>query len=128
MIVAGLGFRRGVQPAEVERALDHALRSLGPNAPLVGCLAVPARKAEEPAPSLVAKMRGIRLRLIPQDALEAAAAKAVSRSIHALQAMNVPSVAEAAALAGAGHRARLLVPKVVEGSVTCALAEGEGTA
>jgi cobalt-precorrin 5A hydrolase len=126
MIVAGLGFRRGVDPAEVERALDRALRALGPIATLVDCLAVPVRKAEEGAPSVVAQARGIQLLLIPQEALEAVAGQTVSQSEHALRVMNVPSVAEAAALAAAGHGARLLVPKVVEGSVTCALAEGDG--
>ena len=127
MIVAGLGFKRGVEPAEVERALDRALRTLGPMAGFLDCLAVPVRKAEESAPAAVARTRGIQLVLIPQEALEAVAAQTVSRSIHALKAMNVPSVAEAAALAAAGQGARLLVPKVVEGSVTCALAEGNGT-
>jgi cobalt-precorrin 5A hydrolase len=126
MIVAGLGFRRGVKPAEVERALDRALRILGPVSGLLDCLAVPVRKAGEAAPSVVARTRGLQLVVIPQEALEAAAAQTVSRSVHALRTMNVPSVAEAAALAGAGRGARLLVPKVVEGSVTCALAEGDG--
>jgi len=127
MIVAGLGFRQGVQAAEVELALDCALQSLGPAASALRCLAVPLRKAEEPAASFVARARGIELMLIPQAALEAAAARTVSRSVHALRAMNVPSVAEAAAIAAAGSRARLLVPRVVRGSVTCALAEGDGT-
>jgi cobalt-precorrin 5A hydrolase len=127
MVVAGLGFKRGVQPAEVERALDLALQNLGSNTAAVTCLAVPSRKAAEPAPAFVAKARGMELKLVPQEELEAAASRTVSRSIHALKAMNVPSVAEAAALAAAGPHARLLVPKIATESVTCALAEGDGT-
>jgi cobalt-precorrin 5A hydrolase len=39
------------------------------------------------------------------------------------QLTGVGSVAEAAALAAAGPKARLLVPRIVVGDVTCALAE-----
>jgi cobalt-precorrin 5A hydrolase len=35
----------------------------------------------------------------------------------------VPSVAEAAALAAGGPRARLILPRIAVGPVTCALAE-----
>jgi cobalt-precorrin 5A hydrolase len=35
----------------------------------------------------------------------------------------VPSVAEAAALAAGGPKARLILPRIVVGPVTCALAE-----
>jgi cobalt-precorrin 5A hydrolase len=42
-----------------------------------------------------------------------------------MSAMNVHSVAEAAALAAAGPGARLLAPRLAVGPVTCALAESE---
>ena len=37
----------------------------------------------------------------------------------------VPSVAEAAALAACGPKARLILPRITVGPVTCALAERE---
>jgi cobalt-precorrin 5A hydrolase len=37
----------------------------------------------------------------------------------------VPSVAEAAALAAAGPKARLILPRIVVGPATCALASTE---
>jgi cobalt-precorrin 5A hydrolase len=39
----------------------------------------------------------------------------------------VPSVAEAAALAAGGPKARLILPRIVVGPVTCALAEMDET-
>jgi cobalt-precorrin 5A hydrolase len=41
--------------------------------------------------------------------------------------MNVPSVAEASALAAAGPNARLLVERLAVGAVTCALAQSESS-
>jgi cobalt-precorrin 5A hydrolase len=63
---------------------------------------------------------------IAQEALEAANPATVTRSEHSMAAMNVHSVAEAAALAGAnakGMNPRLLQPRIIVGPVTCALAD-----
>jgi hypothetical protein len=60
--------------------------------------------------------------LISQSDLEAANAATLTHSEHSMAAMNVHSVAEAAALAGAGPASRLLGPRVAVGPVTCALA------
>jgi cobalt-precorrin 5A hydrolase len=124
MIVAGFGYRRGVELAEVERALARALEPL--DSPAIGAIAVPARKADEGAIQQVARLWGLRLLLVSQEALEAAGPHTLTRSVHAQRMLNVPSVAEAAAIAGAGRHARLLAPRVIQGPVTCALAEGEG--
>jgi cobalt-precorrin 5A hydrolase len=57
--------------------------------------------------------------------LEAANPRTLTRSTRSMAAMNVHSVAEAAALAAAGPNARLLAPRIAVGPVTCALAEGD---
>ena len=44
-------------------------------------------------------------------------------SARVLALAGVPSVAEAAALAACGPKARLILPRIVVGKVTCALAE-----
>ena len=123
MIVAGLGFRRGVHAEDIEFALKQAIQALSPRLERLDGVAVPLAKAEEGA--LIAVVKSHRFKLIPisQSELEAAGSGAVTRSAKSLEVMNVPSVAEAAALAGAGETARLLVPRVVHGGVTCAIAE-----
>ncbi len=125
MIVAGIGCRRGSSEADVEKALEAALSQLRLPFPTLGRIAIPVTKSGEAGIAAAAAARGIGLILISQTDLEAAAPRTVTKSAHSLAAMNVPSVAEAAALAGAGSNARLLVPRVATERVTCALAASE---
>jgi cobalt-precorrin 5A hydrolase len=128
MIVAGLGSRRAISAEQVDAAIDAALLHSHLPAHRLDLIAVPASKGTEAGIQAAAAARGIVLRLITQDLLEAANPRTVTRSTHSMAAMNVHSVAEAAALAGAGPNARLLAPRLSVGPVTCALAEGELTA
>ena len=127
LIIAGLGFRKAISAAEIEAALVLALRT----SPLVDTklshIAMPAEKAAEPAIRQVAAARGLPLIFVSRHALEAASHRTLTRSARSMAAMNVHSVAEAAALAAAGPNGRLLAPRVAVGPVTCALAEGELT-
>jgi len=160
VMIAGIGCRAGVSRAQVEAAIEAAiatlcvaqsnpepaqdiLRAAGRRLTLTA-IATPAGKIDEPGIQAAAAARGVPLLAISQACLEAAAAGTVTRSAHSMAAMNVQSVAEAAALAGAsemGHAAcataaargalahrpkptpRLLQPRVVAGAVTCALAD-----
>jgi cobalt-precorrin 5A hydrolase len=53
--------------------------------------------------------------------------RTVTRSERVVALMGVPSVAEAAALAAGGTKARLLAPRIALGPATCALAATGGT-
>jgi len=124
-MVAGIGCRAGVSGAQVEAAIDAALAQLCGRR-TVTAIATPAAKAKEPGIQAAAAARSVPLLAISQRALEAANPATVTRSAHSMAAMNVHSVAEAAALAGAttkGMNSRLLQPRVVVGPVTCALAD-----
>jgi cobalamin biosynthesis protein CbiG len=170
--VAGIGCRAGVSGAQVEAAIDAAIAELcarqaarepmAAAAPLpastllaaagpavrrhasVTAIATAAAKLSEPGIRAAAAAMGVPLLAISQEALEAANPATVTRSTHSMAAMNVHSVAEAAALAGASSLAngrkisepgpspidgtskqtpRLLQPRVVAGPVTCALAD-----
>lgn len=123
MIVAGLGYRKAISAAQIEAAIDGALRSALIADTQLEQIAVPSVKADEPALHLVATARGVRLTLVPPHELEAASPRTVTRSARSLASLNVPSVAEAAALAAAGPDAHLLAPRIAVGPVTCALAE-----
>jgi cobalt-precorrin 5A hydrolase len=122
MIVAGIGCRAGVSAAEVDVAIEAALSRSAPGGSALNLIATPAAKGRESGIIAVAAARGIPLVLIEQSALEAASPRTLTRSVRALATMNVRSVAEAAALAGAGLTAKLLGPRVAVGPVTCALA------
>ena len=93
---------------------------------IVTVIATPAAKAKEPGLQAAAAAWGVPLLAISQEALEAANPATVTRSERSMAAMNVHSVAEAAALAGAaanGMNPCLLQPRIIIGPVTCALAD-----
>jgi cobalt-precorrin 5A hydrolase len=125
VIAAGVGCRKAISAAQVESAIAAALRRNRRPGLKLDVLAVPAAKGTEPGIVAAAAARGILLVLIAQDALEAAGSRTLTRSARSMAALNVHSVAEAAALAAAGPNARLLAPRLAVGPVTCALAEGE---
>ena len=126
VIVAGIGCRSHIDARDIEAAIEAALRQWQVSAEWLTLIAIPVRKAGEPGIFAAAAARGVGLVLIPQSALEAAGQRTLTRSIRSLSTMNVHSVAEASALAGAGATARLLGPRIATGSVTCALANTEG--
>jgi cobalt-precorrin 5A hydrolase len=59
---------------------------------------------------------------LPKAALAAFSAKAETRSERVVALFGVPSLAETAALAGAGAGAELIVPRLSSDGVTCAVA------
>jgi cobalt-precorrin 5A hydrolase len=125
LMVAGIGCRSGVSAEEVESALDVALAAIPPTGRTLSLIATPVAKRHEPGIIAAAAARGIPLVLIAQSDLEAANPRTLTYSEQAMIVMNVHSVAEAAALAGAGPTSRLLGPRVAIGPVTCALADTE---
>lgn len=114
MIVAGFGCRKGVSEAQVRAAYEAARVEASE-------LATSHVKAAEPGLMAFAQSLGLPLVAVPQEAL--AAAPAITVSLASLREAGVPSVAECAALAAAGPGARLVVPRVVVGPVTCAIAQ-----
>ncbi|WP_375230682.1 cobalamin biosynthesis protein [Roseobacter sp. S98] len=120
MIVAGFGFRSTVTVADLRAALGAA----GSDRP-VDALATVADKATTDA--FVRFAAAENLDIIPVDADALARQQTLTQSAVSDAARGTGSVAEAAALAAAGHRARLLAPRVVSAdrTATCALAEGK---
>lgn len=125
MIVAGIGCRKAILAAQVESAIEAALRHNQIDGDQLDVIAVPAVKGAEAGIVEAAAARGVLLVLITPTALEEADLRTVTRSARSMDTLNVQSVAEAAALAAAGPNSRLLAPRVVVGPVTCALAEGD---
>lgn len=125
LIAAGIGCRKGISAVQVEAALQAALQRHSLADGRLGLIAAPSAKGTEAGLLAAAAARGVHLQWIPQPLLEAANPRTLTRSARSMAAMNVHSVAEAAALAAAGPSARLLARRVAVGPVTCALAEGE---
>jgi len=154
MIAAGIGCRRGCAAAEIVRVVTDALaaaeRSLGE----VRALYAPEWKGEERGLFVAAEQLGKELVLLAMPELRAQRGGTITESAIVSERFGLPSVAEAAALAGvvsAGEmsegmgmgmgmgmgtlgarevlaRPRLLGARVVFRGATCALARLEPAA
>jgi cobalt-precorrin 5A hydrolase len=125
MMVAGIGCRRGTSAEAIETVIAAALAQAGLPRRMLDAIAAPAAKADEPGIAAAAATLGVRLVLVPQPDLESASNRAETHSQRVMKLMGVPCVAEAAALAAGGPTARLVVPRIVIGPATCALARTE---
>ncbi len=127
LIVAGIGCRRGATEKEVEAAIQAALTEVGQAQGTIGLIATSDGKGGEAGIVAAAAARRLRLVLVGPAELEAAGSRTQSSSPLVKARAGVPSVAEAAALAAGGPSAKLILPRISIGPVTCALAETEDT-
>ena len=79
-------------------------------------------KQGEPGLTEAAARLGFAVTYLDREALRAREGQVRTRSAMAEARFGVASVAEAAALAGAGPRSVLIVPRLAEGGATCAIA------
>jgi cobalt-precorrin 5A hydrolase len=121
MIVAGIGCRTGVTAAAVLALLRVAMQTAAPDA-----LAVPAFRRAEPGLGEAATRLNLPILWVERDALKGEQGRCLTRSARAEAEVGLSCVAEAAALSAAGAGARLILPRIAGGGVTCALAEGLG--
>jgi cobalt-precorrin 5A hydrolase len=128
MIVAGIGCRKGTTAEEIDAVIDAALAQAGQPREALSCIATSDGKGAELGIIEATAGRGLRLVLVKPAELEAAGPRTQSSSPRVKELSGVPSVAEAAALAAAGETATLLVPRIVLGPATCALASADGEA
>ncbi len=125
VIVAGIGCRKGVPATEIDAAIGAALERAGRPLARIDLIATATRKRKEKAIAEVASARGVPLIFVTQADLEIASARGATWSDRVFALTGVPSVAEAAALAAGGSKAKLILPRIVLGPVTCALAGSE---
>lgn len=117
----GVGCRTGVATEAVVRLVTEALDRAGAGV-AVGLFTM-AAKAGEPALGDAAERLGLPLVHLCEAELKAAANRTETRSERVIALFGVPSVAEAAALAGAGGGSRLVVARIAADGVTAAVAE-----
>ena len=124
VIAIGIGCRAGASAANivalVQRTLSHAQLDRAP-AQLFSI----DTKRDEIGLIKAARLLAMPIAFLSHEALAARARDAVTRSALVTAVHGLPSVAETAALAGAGPGSRLAVPRVSAGAVTCAIAVSE---
>ena len=116
----GVGCRRGCEAELIEAIVRQALSRLsGAERP---CLFTIADKRGEAGLVEAASRLDLELAFLPRAALREQAPLVRTRSMQSESLFGVPSVAEAAALAGAGPGSALIVPRIANQGATCAIA------
>jgi len=119
-IIVGVGCRRGVGSGRIVQAVHAALAEAGAPIESVRLIASADVKAREPGLIEAAAELGIPFRVVPSEAIRTFAG-AFERSAFVMEKVNVPAVAEPAALL-AGRRTTLLLSKRKFDGVTIAVA------
>jgi cobalt-precorrin 5A hydrolase len=119
-VAIGVGCRKGCSADMIESLIRQAL-GLAPGAVPMGLFTLIDKRGEAGLTDAANRL-GLNLSYLGRAALRARAADVRYRSALAEQRFGVPSVAEAAALVGAGPCSVLIVPRIAEGGATCAIA------
>lgn len=118
---AGIGARRGVAAQDIVDLVRQVATAQG--APLDALtLCTLESKADEAGFHDAARALGAPLVFLPLEALKARKGAAPTHSPRVQAMFGVGSVAEAAALVGAGAGSRLLAPRVATPFAACAIA------
>jgi cobalt-precorrin 5A hydrolase len=124
-LAIGVGCRARVPADAVVRAIRLALERALPD-DRVGGLHTSVRKSGEAGLQAAAAQLGLTLTFHSDETLMAVEAGVVSHSDRVAALVGVGSIAEAAALLGAGVGAALLAPKLNLEGVSCAIAVATG--
>ena len=119
-IAIGLGCRKGVSGEVIASLVREALASIEQNGP--AALFTVDAKRHEAGVAQAAQALAMPLHFLTQEALAAVSDLAQTRSPRVEALFGVPSVAETAALAGAGAGAVLILPRIARDDATCAIA------
>ena len=121
MIAIGIGCKSGVQAGDVVALVEDALARVERDT--IAGLFTLAAKSLESGLAEAAITLSLPLLFLPDIALKSVACQAETRSERVVALFGVPSVAETAALVGAGEGSTLILPRISQGGVTCAIAK-----
>lgn len=121
MIVAGIGCRSGATAARIVGLVRLAIEHHGLSPADLGLLTTGEIKRNESGIAEAANLLNVPLLILDDARLRAVAAACLTSSAASMKAAGVPSLSEAAAIAGAGASGKLLGPRLAGDGVTCAL-------
>lgn len=127
MIIAGLGCRKGSSADDLLSALDAACAAANVSRDTVTALATGEIKREEPGMLELAAKLKLDLHIVDDDTLLSVEDRTKTVSRHSLAKTLSSSLSEAAALAVAGERSEIIVPRLISNGATCALAATRDT-
>jgi cobalt-precorrin 5A hydrolase len=122
-IAIGLGCRKGVSGEAIASLVREALARIEQTG--AAALFTVESKRHEAGMTQAAQALAMPLHFLTQEALAAVSDLAQTRSPRVEALFGVPSVAETAALAGAGPGAVLILPRIARDDATCAIARAQ---
>ncbi|ACB97071.1 cobalamin biosynthesis protein [Beijerinckia indica] len=122
MIAIGLGCRKTCPCDDIVLLVHACLRDAALTSAPAGLFTIDEKREETGLIEAAAKL-GLPLAFLDRATLAKAAPRAKTRSERVQSLFNLPSIAETAALAGAGEDSHLLLPRIARGFATCAIAE-----
>lgn len=124
MIAIGIGCKAGIEAAEVIAVVEESLARIDGDT-IIGLFTV-ASKIHEKGLTQAAASLCLPLLFLPEIALKSVACRTETRSERVVALFGVPSIAEKAALVGAGEGSTLVLSRHSRGNVTCAIAKSNG--
>ncbi len=125
-IAIGVGCRKGCASDSIVALVRRALEGAGCAGAPAGLFSHPAKRHEDGLIQAAARL-DLPLVFLDPDDLREAADRALTRSRTVTAIFDLPSIAETAALAGAGAGSRLLAPRISAAGASCAIAEAFST-
>ena len=123
MITVGLGFRKQATAQDILTAIGNAVQQMALENVDITQIATGDSKRGEDSIEQAARQLRVPVLYLSKAELAAAECRTQTSSSHSIANTGISSFSEAAALAAAGNRSRLLSARIVLGPVTCALAE-----
>ena len=124
IVAIGIGCRAGASAANIVALVQRTLSDARLAGETAGLFSIDTKR-DETGLIKAARLLAMPITFLSREALAARAADAVTRSDRIAALHDLPSIAETAALAGAGPASRLVVPRISAGAVTCAIAVRE---
>jgi cobalt-precorrin 5A hydrolase len=124
IVAIGIGCRAGASAANIVALVQRTLTDAELDGASANLFSIDSKR-DEAGLIKAARLLAMPITFLSRDELAARAADAVTHSDRIAALYDLPSVAETAALAGAGSASRLIVPRIAAGAVTCAIAIGE---
>jgi cobalt-precorrin 5A hydrolase len=124
LVAIGIGCRAGASATNIVALVQRTLSDAQLDGASTRLFSIDT-KQDEIGLVKAARVLAMPITFLPRDMLAARSADACTRSGRIAALYDLPSVAETAALAGAGEGSRLIVPRVSAGAATCAIAIGE---
>jgi cobalt-precorrin 5A hydrolase len=125
VIAIGVGCRKACASVAIVALVRRALCEAGAREGVRGLFTIEDKRGEANLTE-AARAVGLELSFLAFDQLEREAPRVATRSARVERHIGLPSLAETAALAGAGEGGELIVARLAADGATCAIAYNSG--